>query len=203
MTDQPQEQVPLLNIANVLTMLRIALVPVFVVLLYLDAEGTLAQPEATNGPWRWAAAAVFLGAMVTDKIDGDLARSRGLITDFGKIADPIADKLLIGAGLVMLSLLGELPWWVTVLILVRELGITVLRMLMLRTQVMPASRGGKLKTVLQSAGLQLMLLPLVVIAGWLDETAFWIMIAALVVTVVTGIDYVINAVKLRRASYGR
>lgn len=203
MTDQPQEQVPLLNIANVLTMLRIALVPVFVVLLYLDAEGTLAQPEATNGPWRWVAAAVFLGAMVTDKIDGDLARSRGLITDFGKIADPIADKLLIGAGLVMLSLLGELPWWVTVLILVRELGITVLRMLMLRTQVMPASRGGKLKTVLQSAGLQLMLLPLVVIAGWLDETAFWIMIAALVVTVVTGIDYVINAVKLRRASHGR
>ena len=203
MTDQPQEQVPLLNIANVLTMLRIALVPVFVVLLYLDAEGTLAQPEATNGPWRWVAAAVFLGAMVTDKIDGDLARSRGLITDFGKIADPIADKLLIGAGLVMLSLLAELPWWVTVLILVRELGITVLRMLMLRTQVMPASRGGKLKTVLQSAGLQLMLLPLVVIAGWLDETAFWIMIAALVVTVVTGIDYVINAVKLRRASHGR
>ena len=141
--------------------------------------------------------------MYTDKLDGDIARARGLVTNFGKIADPIADKLLIGAGLVMLSLLAELPWWVTVLILVRELGITVLRMLMLRTQVMPASRGGKLKTVLQSSGLQLMLLPLVVIAGWLDETAFWIMIAALVVTVVTGIDYVINAVKLRRASHGR
>lgn len=203
MTDQPEKQVPLLNIANVLTMLRIALVPVFVVLLYLDAEGTLTQPEATNGMWRWAAAVVFLAAMVTDKIDGDLARSRGLITDFGKIADPIADKLLIGAGLVMLSLLGELPWWVTVLILIRELGITVLRMAMLRTQVMPASRGGKLKTVLQSAGLQLMLLPLVVIAGWLADAAFWIMIAALVVTVVTGIDYVINAVKLRRAANGR
>ena len=203
MTDQPEKQVPLLNIANVLTMLRIALVPVFVVLLYLDAEGTLTQPEATNGMWRWAAAGVFLAAMVTDKIDGDLARSRGLITDFGKIADPIADKLLIGAGLVMLSLLGELPWWVTVLILIRELGITVLRMAMLRTQVMPASRGGKLKTVLQSAGLQLMLLPLVVIAGWLADAAFWIMIAALVVTVVTGIDYVINAVKLRRAANGR
>lgn len=203
MTDQPEKQVPLLNIANVLTMLRIALVPVFVVLLYLDTDGTLTQPEANNGPWRWVAAVVFLAAMITDKIDGDLARSRGLITDFGKIADPIADKLLIGAGLVMLSLLGELPWWVTVVILIRELGITVLRMVMLRTQVMPASRGGKLKTVLQSAGLQLMLLPLVVIAGWLAETAFWIMIAALVVTVVTGIDYVINAVKLRRAAHGR
>ena len=203
MTDQPEKHVPLLNIANVLTMLRIALVPVFVVLLYLDAEGTLSQPEATNGPWRWAAAAVFLGAMVTDKIDGDLARSRGLITNFGKISDPIADKLLIGAGLVMLSLLGELFWWVTVLILVREVGITLLRIIMLRTQVMPASRGGKLKTVLQSAGLQLMLLPLVIIAGWLAEAAFWIMIAALIVTVVTGIDYLISALKLRRAADGR
>ena len=203
MTDQPEKHVPLLNIANVLTMLRIALVPVFVVLLYLDAEGTLSQPEATNGPWRWAAAAVFLVAMITDKIDGDLARSRGLITDFGKIADPIADKLLIGAGLVMLSLLGELFWWVTVLILVREVGITLLRIIMLRTQVMPASRGGKLKTVLQSAGLQLMLLPLVIIAGWLAEAAFWIMIAALIVTVVTGIDYLISALKLRRAADGR
>lgn len=203
MTDQPEKQAPLLNIANVLTMLRIALVPVFVVLLYLDADGTLTQPEATNGTWRWVAAVVFLAAMITDKIDGDLARSRGLITDFGKIADPIADKLLIGAGLVMLSLLGELPWWITVLILVRELGITVLRFIMLRTQVMPASRGGKLKTVLQSAGLQLMLLPLVVIAGWLADAAFWIMVAALVVTVVTGIDYVINAVKLRKAAHGR
>jgi len=202
-TDQPEKQVPLLNIANLLTMLRIALVPVFVVLLYLDAEDSLTQPEATNGPWRWAAAAVFLGAMITDKIDGDLARSRGLITDFGKIADPIADKLLIGAGLVMLSLLAELPWWVSILILLREVGITVLRVVMLRTQVMPASRGGKLKTVLQSAGLQLMLLPLVVIADWLAAVAFWIMIAALVVTVVTGIDYLINALRLRRAAGDR
>lgn len=201
--EQPEQQVPLLNIANVLTMLRIALVPVFVVLLYLDAEGALTQPEATNGPWRWAAAAVFFAAMVTDKIDGDLARSRGLITDFGKIADPIADKLLIGAGLVMLSLLAELPWWVTVLILIREVGVTLLRMLMLRTQVMPASRGGKLKTVLQSAGLQLMLLPLVVFADWLAQAAFWIMIAALVVTVVTGVDYLISALRLRRAGGGR
>lgn len=203
MIDQPEKQVPLLNIANVLTMVRIALVPVFVVLLFLDADGTLSQLEASNGPWRWAAAAVFLAAMITDKIDGDLARSRGLITDFGKIADPIADKLLIGAGLVMLSLLAELPWWVSILILLREVGITVLRVVMLRTQVMPASRGGKLKTVLQSAGLQLMLLPLVVIADWLAAVAFWIMIAALVVTVVTGIDYLINALRLRRAAGDR
>ena len=199
---------PLFNIANVLTMLRIALVPLFVWFLLLDAQGSLNEAfggglEAQNGGWRWAAAGLFAVAMITDKIDGDLARARNLVTDFGKIADPIADKLLIGSGLIMLSLLSELPWWVTLVILVRELGITLLRMVMLRTQVMPASRGGKLKTVLQTAGLQLMLLPLVVIAGWLANAAFWIMIAALVVTVVTGIDYVINAVKLRRAANGR
>lgn len=203
MSTESAGQTPLLNIANLLTMLRILLVPLFVWFLLLDAS---AAPEgglqADNGGWRWAAAGLFAAAMITDKIDGDLARSRNLITDFGKIADPIADKLLIGAGLVMLSVLGELPWWVTVLILLRELGITLLRMVMLRTQVMPASRGGKLKTVLQTAGLQLMLLPLVVIAGWLADVAFWIMIAALVVTVVTGADYLVSALRLRREASG-
>ncbi|TLP75530.1 CDP-diacylglycerol--glycerol-3-phosphate 3-phosphatidyltransferase [Nesterenkonia sphaerica] len=197
---------PLLNIANVLTMVRILLVPVLIVLLVIDAEpsgaGALQPLESGEGIFRWMAAGVFALAMATDAVDGDLARKRNLITDFGKIADPIADKLLIGAALVMLSLLGELPWWVTVLILVRELGITVLRLVMLRTQVMPASRGGKLKTLLQTAGLQLMLLPLAVIAGWLAEVSFWIMMAALVVTVVTGIDYVIQALRIRRAAKG-
>jgi CDP-diacylglycerol--glycerol-3-phosphate 3-phosphatidyltransferase len=197
---------PLLNIANVLTMVRIVLVPVFIILLVVDAEpsgaGVLQPLESGDGIWRWAAAGVFAVAMATDAVDGDLARKRNLITDFGKIADPIADKLLIGAALVMLSLLGELPWWVTVLILIRELGITALRLMMLRTQVMPASRGGKLKTLLQTAGLQLMLLPLAVIAGWLADVSFWIMMAALVVTVVTGIDYLIQAMHIRRAARG-
>jgi CDP-diacylglycerol--glycerol-3-phosphate 3-phosphatidyltransferase len=197
---------PLLNIANVLTMVRIVLVPVFIILLVVDAEpsgaGVLQPLESGDGIWRWAAAGVFAVAMATDAVDGDLARKRNLITDFGKIADPIADKLLIGAALVMLSLLGELPWWVTVLILIRELGITALRLVMLRTQVMPASRGGKLKTLLQTAGLQLMLLPLAVIAGWLADVSFWIMMAALVVTVVTGIDYLIQAMRIRRAAIG-
>ncbi|NDK33064.1 CDP-diacylglycerol--glycerol-3-phosphate 3-phosphatidyltransferase [Nesterenkonia haasae] len=199
-------QAPLLNIANALTVLRIVLVPVFIALLVIDAEssgaGALQPLESGEGLWRWAAAVVFFAAMVTDAVDGDVARKRNLITDFGKIADPIADKLLIGAALVMLSLLGELPWLVTILILIREIGITVLRFVMLRTQVMPASRGGKLKTLLQTAGLQLMLLPLAVIAGWLADVAFWIMMAALVVTVVTGIDYLVQALRLRRAAKG-
>lgn len=200
-TPTPEHHVPLFNIANVLTMVRIIMVPLFVALLLLDAESTgPGGLEAQNDGWRWAAAGVFAAAMITDKIDGDLARSRNLITDFGKIADPIADKLLIGSGLVMLSVLQELPWWVTILILVRELGITVLRMVVIRYGVMPASRGGKLKTVLQSVGLQLMLLPLVVIADWLAAVAFWIMIAALVVTLITGVDYVVQAVQLRSSS---
>lgn len=182
-------------------MVRIALVPVFIWFLLLDSEGELfgGDAEPTNGGWRWAAAVIFALAVLTDKIDGDLARARNLVTDFGKIADPIADKLLIGAGLIMLSLLSELPWWVTIVILVRELGVTVLRMAVIRYGVMPASRGGKLKTVLQSAGLQLMLLPLVVLAGWLADVAFWIMILALVVTVITGVDYLISALKMRRS----
>lgn len=207
MTDTPRDtsaqtgQAPLLNIANILTMVRIALVPVFIWFLLLDSEGDVfgGGAEPTNGGWRWAAAVVFAVAVLTDKIDGDLARARNLVTDFGKIADPIADKLLIGAGLIMLSLLSELPWWVTIVILVRELGVTVLRIAVIRYGVMPASRGGKLKTVLQSAGLQLMLLPLVVLAGWLADVAFWIMILALVVTVITGVDYLISALKMRRS----
>ncbi|NLS10949.1 CDP-diacylglycerol--glycerol-3-phosphate 3-phosphatidyltransferase [Nesterenkonia sp. MY13] len=211
----PPAPVPLLNIANILTMLRIVLVPVFVVLLVIDAEpsgaGALQPLEAGDGPWRWVAAAVFAVAMITDFIDGDLARKRNLITDFGKIADPIADKLLVGAALIMLSLLGELWWWVTIVILVRELAITVLRMVMIRTQVMPASRGGKLKTMLQAGGLQLMLLPVALglseIAGLsigelIYYAGFGLVLASAVVAVVTGIDYFIQAMRIRRAANG-
>src|SRR5919107_143572 len=115
-------------------MLRIALVPFFVWFLIADAPGLNSQ----SGPWRWAAAAAFAVAIYTDKLDGDIARSRNLVTDFGKIADPIADKLLTGSALVMLSLLGELPWWATLVILVREWGITALRFFVIRYGVIPA-----------------------------------------------------------------
>ncbi len=181
------------NLPNILTMLRIVLVPFFVWFLILDAPGLQAQ----NGIWRWAAAAVFAVAIYTDKLDGDIARSRGLVTDFGKIADPIADKLLIGSALVMLSLLQELPWWVTILILVREWGITALRFFVIRYGVMPASRGGKLKTVVQTVAIFLYILPLASIAPWLGVVAFIVMIAALAITLWTGGEYVIEALKLR------
>ena len=181
------------NLPNILTMLRIALVPFFIWCLVADAPGL----HAGNGPWRWAAVAVFAVAIYTDKLDGDIARSRGLVTDFGKIADPIADKLLIGSALVMLSLLGELPWWVTALILIREWGITALRFFVIRYGVIPASRGGKLKTVVQTAAIFLYLLPLGAVAPWLTWVAFAVMLAAVLITVWTGVEYVVEALRLR------
>ncbi|WP_030175744.1 CDP-alcohol phosphatidyltransferase family protein [Spirillospora albida] len=171
------------NVANALTMLRIVLVPLFVWLLFLDGTA-----------WRLAAFAVFALASITDKVDGDLARARGLVTDFGKIADPIADKALTGAALVSLSILGELWWWVTIMIMVREIGITLLRFVVIRYGVIPASKGGKLKTMLQVLAIGLFILP-----GPLDPLRWALMAAALVVTVVTGVDYVVRAWRLRRA----
>ena len=177
------------NIANYLTVLRLLLVPVFlVVLLHEDGQDTA---------WRWAAATVFLVAAWTDRIDGQLARSRGLITSFGKMADPIADKALTGGAFVALSVLGELDWWITLLVLGRELGITLLRFFVIRHGVMPASHGGKLKTILQATALTMYLLPL---TGLLASLRAWVMVLAVVVTVVTGLDYVVRALHLRRTS---
>lgn len=175
-------------------MLRIALVPFFIWFLIADAPGM----HSESGPWRWAAVTVFAVAIYTDKLDGDIARSRGLITDFGKIADPIADKLLIGSALVMLSVLNELPWWITVVILVREWGVTALRFFVIRYGVIPASRGGKLKTLVQTLAIFLYIMPLAALAPWLGAVAFWTMMAALIITVWTGVEYVVQAVKLKQ-----
>ena len=188
------------NVPNALTVLRILLVPVFLILLLADGGQDMGM--------RWWALVVFLLAMATDKIDGDLARKYNLVTNFGKIADPIADKSLMAAALIGLAIIDELYWWVPVIILIRELGITVLRFFMIRIAVMPASRGGKIKTVLQTVaiGLFLLLRPLahivpegvtfaVLILAWL------VMAAAIVVTVVTGVDYCLQAAKLAKASH--
>ena len=180
----------LVNVANVLTVARFALVPVFVVLLVKAG-----QPGSTG--WRLAALAAFGVASVTDWYDGKLARSRGLVTDFGKIADPIADKALIGAALITLTVLGGLPWWVTTLIMIREIGVTALRFAVLRRGVIAASAGGKLKTVLQIAAICLYLLPPSLSPPVIIEQV--VMGAALVVTLVTGVDYVVRAARLSRA----
>ena len=182
-------EAPLLNIANVLTVLRIVLVPVFVYALFAGSG------HDTVG--RLIAFGVFAVAAVTDRIDGQLARKYGLVTEFGKLADPIADKALIGAALVSLSVLGDLPWWITIVIGVREIGITVLRFAVLRHGVIPAGRGGKIKTLVQSLAIGLYVLPL---PDAVLPAAMAFMIAAVVLTVVTGIDYVVQAIRPRVAS---
>jgi CDP-diacylglycerol--glycerol-3-phosphate 3-phosphatidyltransferase len=185
---QPK-QASVWNIANALTILRIALVPVFgYFLLYDDGQRT---------SYRLLAAAVFVVATATDRMDGDIARARGLVTDFGKVSDPIADKALMGMALVGLSIIDLLPWWVTVLVLVREVGITALRFVVIRHGVMPASRGGKLKTALQAVAILLYVLPLG--DPW-HTIAVVVMTAAVIVTVATGVDYLLRAQTLRNTS---
>jgi CDP-diacylglycerol---glycerol-3-phosphate 3-phosphatidyltransferase len=186
------------NIPNALTTLRIVMVPFFGWALLVD--------DGRSVLWRTVAWLVFVLAMITDKVDGDIARSRNLITDFGKIADPIADKALTGMAFVGLSVIGELWWWVTALVLLREWGITLLRLWVIRYGVMAAGSGGKLKTVLQTVALGLFLLPLRLLEhpwGDIGTVVWWfavlVMAAAVALTVVTGADYVVKALAVRRA----
>ncbi|AEG44008.1 CDP-diacylglycerol--glycerol-3-phosphate 3-phosphatidyltransferase [Isoptericola variabilis] len=189
----PENQPSPWNVANLVTMARIALVPVFAWTLLVDGGESVG--------WRLAATGVFAVAALSDRLDGHLARTRGLVTDLGKLLDPIADKALVGAALVLLWWpLGELPWWVPAVILVRELAITAMRMAVLRYAVMPASRGGKIKTVLQTVAITLFVLPLDHLPGAVRVTAWVVMVAAIVVTVVTGLDYALQGWRLRRAA---
>lgn len=170
------------NLPNALTVLRILGVPVFLWLLLREG--------GDDASWRWWAFGVFALLMITDRLDGELARRNNLITDFGKIADPIADKALMIGALVGLNVIGLLPWWVTVIIVVRELGITVWRMVLLRQgKVVPASKGGKLKTVLQTLAVGLFIMPV----SWLFWPAWIVMIAAIAVTVWTGVQYLLDS----------
>lgn len=180
--------VSLWNIANVLTMVRLLLVPGFVLLMVADG--------GHDPAWRSFAWAAFTIAMITDLFDGELARRHNLVTDFGKIADPIADKAIMGAALICLSALSDLPWWVTGVILFRELGITLMRFWVIRHGVIPASRGGKMKTLAQGVAVGMYVLAL---TGPLATARWWVMAVAVVLTVVTGLDYVRQAVVLRRA----
>jgi CDP-diacylglycerol---glycerol-3-phosphate 3-phosphatidyltransferase len=173
----------IVNVANGLTAARLIMVPFFVCFLL-----------AGTGAARWTAFGVFLLASVTDLADGRLARRRGLVTDFGKMADPIADKALTGAALLSLSCLGELAWWVTIVILCRELAVTGLRFWVIRRGVIAATRGGKLKTVLQIVAISLYILP-----GPLGLARAPFMAAAVAATLVTGVDYLMRAIRLRRA----
>jgi CDP-diacylglycerol--glycerol-3-phosphate 3-phosphatidyltransferase len=188
MADPPSPS-RLWNLPNFLTMLRLAMVPLFAYLLLVD------NGESTTE--RWLAALVFVVASATDMADGAIARSRNLVTTFGKVADPIADKALTGVALIGLSALGDLPWWITIVILVREVAITLTRFVVIRHGVIPASRGGKAKTVTQMLAIFLYIIPA---TGLLADLREPVMLVAVALTVVTGVDYVVRAVNLRRSS---
>ncbi len=191
------------NVPNALTTLRIVMVPFFAWALLID--------DGQSTGWRWVAFGLFAAAMITDKIDGDLARKHDIVTDFGKIADPIADKALTGMAFVGLSIIGELWWAVTVVVLIREWGITVMRFWLIRRGVvMPAGRGGKLKTVVQTVALALLIMPLRQLEGFWEPVGlvvWWIglatMAAAVVLTVWTGVEYVRDTIRAQRRQSGQ
>ncbi len=190
MSDESTAEVSSWNVPNALTVGRLLLVPVFLVVAWVGFER---DAEA----WQAWAALIFLVAAVTDLVDGEWARRTGQVTSFGKIADPIADKALTGSALVLLSWFELLPWWVTIVIISREIAVTGLRFWVIRHGVIAASRGGKLKTALQILAITLYLLPL---ASGAFAVAEWVMGAAVIVTVVTGVDYTFRAMALRRGT---
>jgi CDP-diacylglycerol--glycerol-3-phosphate 3-phosphatidyltransferase len=177
----PNNEVPILNIPNILTVARLIMVPIFGYLVLAIEQTEVAQ---------WASAAVFLIAALTDLVDGVWARRYGLVTNFGKIADPIADKALIGTALVALSIQSEISWWVTGVIIFREVAITLLRFWVIKQGVIPASRGGKVKTASQIVAIVAFLIPF---RGWVDGVAQVSLGVALALTITTGIDYVTKA----------
>lgn len=175
-----------LNLPNTITLARIATVPFFVwVLLDVTKED----------PWRWVAVALFVAAIATDGVDGAIARARGLVTDLGKLLDPIADKVLIGGALITLSVLGEVDWIFTVLIMAREVGITVYRMLVLKNRVVAANAGGKTKTIMQGITLGFLLSPLDLYFAWLTPIELVALYLTTAVTLVTGIHYLVVAAR--------
>ncbi|SFN74584.1 CDP-diacylglycerol--glycerol-3-phosphate 3-phosphatidyltransferase [Mycetocola miduiensis] len=180
-----------LNLPNAITVVRILLAPVFMWMLLAD--------DGADGALRWAAAALFVVAIATDGIDGAIARKQGLVTELGKLLDPIADKVLTGGALVALSILGELPWWVTIIVLVREIGITVHRMIVATDHVVAAAWMGKLKTLAQAVAISIALAPLYLLLG---DWIFWVngalMTIAVLLTIASGLDYVLTALKASR-----
>jgi CDP-diacylglycerol--glycerol-3-phosphate 3-phosphatidyltransferase len=186
------------NVPNALTTLRIVLVPFFGYALLQDGGDSIG--------WRLAAYVIFAVAMITDKVDGDLARKHNLITDFGKIADPIADKAITGMAFIALSMVGEIWWWVTILVLVREWSVTLLRLSIMKDVVIPAAQLGKIKTTAQALALGLLTLPLIAdnnAWGTVGEVIFYIaqvlLAVAVGLTLWSGYEFFRDAYRQKRA----
>lgn len=180
------------QLPNAITIVRILCAPVFLWMLLADG--------GADGALRWWAAVLFIVAIATDGIDGYLARKHDIVTDLGKLLDPIADKVLTGFAFIGLSILGELPWWVTIIVLIREIGITVYRFMVVSDHVLAAAWMGKLKTVAQAVALALALLPLWTLVG---DWIWWVngvtMAIAVILTIASGIDYVVSEVRAARS----
>ena len=180
------------QLPNAITIVRILCAPVFLWMLLADG--------GVDGPLRWWAAVLFIVAIATDGVDGYLARKHQIVSDLGKLLDPIADKVLTGFAFVGLSILAELPWWVTIVVLVREIGVTIYRFMVVSDHVLAAAWMGTLQTVARALALSLALLPLASVVGdwiiWVNIVTMWI---AVILTIASGIDFVITEVRARRA----
>lgn len=179
------------NLPNAITMARILAVPFFI--------WSLVSISSDESPMRWVSVLIFIVIMASDGVDGAIARKRGIVTDLGKLLDPIADKALLGGALVTLSILGEIAWWVTIVILVRELGITVYRLVVVNQKVIAASSGGKMKTIFQGVMVGFVVSPL---TAWFPFDWYFLfedglVLISVVLTVYSGLQYVIAAVRAR------
>lgn len=179
------------NLPNAITMARILAVPFFI--------WSLVSVSDDESPMRWVSVLIFIVIMASDGVDGAIARKRGIVTDLGKLLDPIADKALLGGALVTLSILGEIAWWVTIVILVRELGITVYRLVVVNQQVIAASSGGKMKTIFQGVMVGFIVSPL---TEWFPFEWYFLVedglvLTSVILTVYSGLQYVAAAVRAR------
>ena len=181
-----------MNLPNLITIIRIAFVPLFIWLLFVAAEKQSVE--------RWLSVVIFVLAIATDGVDGAIARRKNLVTNLGKLLDPIADKALLGGALISLSILGELPWWITIVILVRELGITIYRLVVVKRRVIAAAGGGKLKTILQSVAVGFLLSPLDVYMPWLAPVEQVLLYAALLVTLTSGVQFIRAELKAKKVN---
>lgn len=167
------------ELPNVLTVSRLVAVPVMVACLLVD--------DGAQERWRWIAWLVFVFAAATDALDGYLARRWEVVSSFGKLADPLADKALVLGALVVLAAQSEIPWWPLIVIGMREAAVTIGRLAVAKDVVIPASAGGKLKTALQVLAIFMLLLP--THAAWVDMVGWWVLVVSVIIAVVTGIDY--------------
>jgi CDP-diacylglycerol--glycerol-3-phosphate 3-phosphatidyltransferase len=163
---------------NTLTVTRILLIPFGVYTLFYDGGG--------NATYQLISYAIFFTLGMTDIVDGRWARHSNKITPLGTFLDPVADKALIGAAMISLSILDRFPWWITILILTREIGITLFRLLVIKNGVIPASKGGKIKTLLQNFGVGFFILPL---PAWLDWFKYGFISVAIILTITSAYDY--------------